>query len=108
MKYLVSPYSDPDPAIREFRYIQVMHVASKLLQEGEWIYSSILYCHDMAIRFGLPTDFAFWRQYNFHMIDLAESLLVLPLSGYTESRGVAAELEYAKNTYKLIRFIHAS
>ena len=98
--YLASPYSHPDPAVREARYRAARDTAAWMLAQRLWVYSPIVHCHDLAQSAGLPTDFAFWGEYNRAMIASAESLYVLLLPGYLESVGVNAEIAYALSARK--------
>jgi len=96
MIYLASPYTHPDPLIRELRYLQALKVCAARLKAGQMIYSPIVHCHDMAKVFGLPKDISFWRPYNFHMIDLSEEFKILRLDGWEASQGIAEEKTYAE------------
>jgi len=96
MIYLASPYSHPDSNIRQQRYMAAERATAKLLQKGEMIYSPIVHCHWLAHRYEMPTDYNFWANYNHHMLALAESIYVLILDGWRESKGVAGEIEFAK------------
>ena len=95
--YLASPYSHPDPAVRLRRYFAVRDATTWLLRRQLWVYSPIVHCHDLVTSAGLPTDFAFWAEYNYVMIDHAEMLFVLTLEGHTASLGVAGERRYAQS-----------
>ena len=94
--YLASPYSHPDPEVREARYIAVRDATTWHLQRRLWVYSPIVHCHDLAKAGGLPTDFDFWQDYNRTMIFHADSLYVLVIAGWQQSKGVTKEILYAK------------
>ena len=93
--YLASPYSHPDYAVRLRRYFAARDATAWLLRRKLWVHSPIVHCHDLAHAAELPTDFAFWQEYNYTMINHAEMLYVLTLDGHAESVGVAAERRYA-------------
>lgn len=89
--YLASPYSHHDPAIRHERYEAAQKAVHYLLWNRNWTYSPIVHCHELALRFRLPTAFEFWQEYNFAMLRPAKSLHILTIDGWEESRGVYAE-----------------
>jgi hypothetical protein len=92
MIYLASPYSDEDPKVQQRRYEAVRKMTAGFLERRFFIYSPIVHCHDLAAHHDLPKDFEFWRDYDFHMLDLAEQLWVLMLDGWNTSKGVTAEV----------------
>ena len=79
MLYLASPYSDPDPLIMKTRFLLAEQVTARLLQREIWVYSPIVHCHELALKYELPTDFTFWRAYNFAMLRHADELFVLKI-----------------------------
>lgn len=107
MKYLASPYSHPDPFIREERYLRAMKVLSDLLEKGEFVYSPIVHCHEFAkivYRDRVPR-FDFWRAYDLHMLSKCDELLVLRIDGWASSVGVTAEIEEAMKLEIPIRWL---
>lgn len=95
--YLASPYSDPDPFVREARYLAAAKCVSILLSAGKWVYSPIVHCHELAKIAALPGEFEFWRTYNMEMLERAHALKVLTIPGWEESKGVQAEITVARN-----------
>lgn len=105
MIYLASPYSHPDPTIRELRYLSAIKATAFLLRQKKWVYSPIVHNHPMALLEELPKEFGFWKDFDLHMIDCAEKLVVLRIEGWEQSVGVAAEVEYAKSINKLVEYL---
>lgn len=95
MIYLASPYSHPDPAVVANRYEAAMNATALRIMAGDMVWSAIVHCHELAQRYSLPTDAAFWREYNFNMLRASGAMYVLTLEGWEESLGVKAEIEYA-------------
>ena len=93
--YLASPYSDPSPAVREERFFATERATAWLLRERIWVYSPIVHCHALALRYGLPTDAGFWQEYNFAMLRGAAALWLLKLSGWENSIGMRSEIAFA-------------
>ena len=63
MIYLASPYSHPDPAVRERRFRAACSAAAFLLQAGHAVFSPIAHGHVLA-EHGLPTDWSFWQRFD--------------------------------------------
>ncbi len=95
MFYLASPYSHPDPAVREFRFREVCRTAAALLRSGIDVFSPVAHSHPIA-RFGVPTTWEFWQRVDHEYLQSCEGLVVLRLAGWEESVGVRAELELAR------------
>lgn len=95
--YLASPYSHPDPFVREARFLWTMKEMGVFLKQGTFIYSPIVHCHELAKIADLPKDAKFWEAYNFKMIEAAEELWVLMLPGWDKSLGIADEIKFAKD-----------
>lgn len=110
MIYLASPYSHPDPEVRQQRFTDVCRAAGRLmLQIGEVIYSPIAHGHSVAEV--CPEidamDAEFWMRQCIGMLRNADALFVLKLDGWRESRGVAEELEIARAFGIPVKFVEA-
>jgi hypothetical protein len=90
--YLASPYSHPDPLVRESRYAAAKHAVKFLLGRKIWVYSPIVHCHVLAGEEKLPFDFSAWEAYNYAMLEHASKLFILRIDGTDQSKGVAAEI----------------
>lgn len=106
--YVASPYSHREPPIMRERFYAAMKFTSWLLEQGQYAYSPIVHCHEMAIVHDLPFTFDFWERYNCAMIAPAKSLTVLTLHGWEESVGVRAEIKFASLLGKPIRYAHVN
>lgn len=95
MIYLASPYTDPDPWVMEWRYLQAAKALTKLLQDKRWAYSPIVHCHELAKIATLPKDAAFWRSYDFAMLARSSRFVILTLEHWTDSIGVNLEMREA-------------
>lgn len=103
--YLASPYTHPDPLVREERYIRTAATLATLLRNRVWTYSPIVHCHELAKTWGLPHDAKFWFDYDMAMLAKADSLSVLMLDGWHKSVGVKGEMAAAKALGLPITFI---
>lgn len=97
MIYLASPYSHPDRAMRNLRYLRTRLALGHFMKMLLPIYSPIVHCHHVAAETILPTTFEFWAAYNEHFMDRSEALWILQLEGWHTSNGVKHELNYWRN-----------
>jgi uncharacterized protein DUF1937 len=104
MIYLASPYSHPEPAVREARFLAVCRAAASLIRAGHPVFSSIAHSHPIAA-YGLPTDWSYWeRDARLHLAASAE-VVVLTLDGWQGSIGVAAEVRIAAELGIPVRYL---
>lgn len=96
MIYLASPYSHHDPLVMRTRFLLVEQETALYLNKGIHIYSPIVHCHELAHKYSLPKDFAFWMNYNLDMLRRADALWVLVIDGWQDSRGVRTEIQAAE------------
>ena len=106
MKYLASPYSHPDPAVRELRFQAACAATAKLLRDGHLVYSPVVHGHPL-VRYGLPTDWSFWERHDRQHLERCDEVVVLKLDGWRESVGVQAELRHAEALGKSVRYLEA-
>ena len=104
MIYLASPYSHPDPAVREARFEAVCRVAARLIKRGYIVFSPIAHSHPM-VRYGLPDDWKFWSQQDRRFLEACDELWVLTLDGWQQSIGIQAEVAIARELGKPVRWI---
>ncbi len=94
--YLASPYTSPDKNQRICRYGQVCLITAQLLREGHLVFSPIAHGHALE-GYGLPAEFEFWQRHCLSFLETwATDLWVLTLRGWEDSRGVNAEIEFAR------------
>jgi len=96
LKYLASPYTDPDPAIRARRAREVCAVASEMIRRGYRVITPIGMFHWMAITCGLPTEANYWQELNRELLSKCHELWVLTLLGWQSSTGVNQEIIWAR------------
>lgn len=106
--YLASPYSSPDLDTMIKRYKEAMKATKWLLEQRIWTYSPIVHCHEIAVAFGLPRDFAFWHEYNRAMLESSERMLILTLEGWQKSGGVAEEVEHCRHLGLPVNYLSPS
>jgi len=99
MIYLASPYTHPDPAVREARFQAACRQAAEMLRCGIAVFSPIAHTHSIAA-YGLPLDWSFWREYDRAFLEMCSEVWVLTLDGWRESEGVQAEMAMARELGK--------
>jgi hypothetical protein len=104
MIYLASPYTHPDPVVREERFAAACAVAAQLLRFGHLVFSPICHSHPLT-RFGLPLDWGFWERCDRQHLERCSELIVLMLPGWTSSRGVLAEIAIARELGLPVRYL---
>lgn len=105
--YLASPYSvgNASPAELEQRFEAACAAVGHLMLEGEVVYSPIVHCHPIAVRYSLPRDWEFWHKFDREMLRGAHELRILKLPGWEESKGIAAEKQIAFEFYLPITYM---
>jgi len=104
MIYVCSPYTDPDPAVREQRFESACRAAAELICQGRTVYSPIVHSH-VICRYGVPLDWRFWARHDRRFLELSREVVVLMLPGWEASVGVQAEIAIARELGKPVSFI---
>ena len=107
MIYLASPYSHPDPNVRDARYFEACRATAKLVRSGNMIFSPIVHSHPL-MQFDLPSDWSYWERFDREHLCRCTELVVLMLDGWRESRGVQAEIDLAIEMDLPIRYLDAA
>jgi hypothetical protein len=95
MIYLASPYSHPNPAVREQRFQDACRATVDLLRAGHVVFSPIVHSHPL-VQHGLTTDWSWWETIDREHLGRYDEVVVLMLDGWQESIGVAAEIRIAE------------
>jgi len=103
--YLASPYSHPNADVREARVAAAMTTAADLMREGLVVFSPIAHSHPIAENHAMPGDWTFWEAQDLPLLHHAAELYVLTLDGWDQSRGVCAEIAYARGIGKPVTYI---
>lgn len=96
LTYLATPYSHPGKAVRQSRFEVVNAVAARLIGEGYLIYSPISHSHPIALAGQLPTGWDYWERYDRLILSVCSQLIVVCQNGWSESVGVKAEIDTAR------------
>lgn len=104
MIYLASPYSHPDPKVREERFRAVCEQAAKIFKMGLPVFSPIAHTHPIA-EFGLPKDFSTYKEFDQIFIQVCDEVWVLCIDGWKESVGIQKEIQLAKEKGKKVSYL---
>jgi nucleoside 2-deoxyribosyltransferase len=104
MIYLASPYSHPDPTVRERRFQEACRATAALLRAGHIVFSPVVHSHPL-VPHGLPTDWAWWEEVDREHLIRCDEVVVLQLDGWRESVGLAAEVRIAQDLGKPVRYL---
>jgi Domain of unknown function (DUF1937) len=104
MIYLASPYSHPDPAIREVRFEAACRAAAGLISAGHAVFAPVVQGHSL-VGYGIPGDWAFWAPLARQHLAQCDEVLVLQLDGWRESEGVRAEMALAAELGKRVDYL---
>jgi len=105
LTYLAVPYSHPDPAVRLARFEAANIAAGALMREGELVFSPISHTHPIAVQCGLPLGFDYWEAYDRAVLSCCNTLIVLQLGGWMQSKGVQSEVKIALEANIEVRFM---
>lgn len=105
MIYLASPYTASSPSLVNERVHLALVATAHLIRKGLNVFSPIVYCHDMALRFGFPTDAAFWERLDEDFLRASAALYVLCIPGWEDSTGVSREIRLAELLNKPIMYV---
>jgi hypothetical protein len=104
--YIACPYSHSDPLVRQMRFTQVSRVAARLMLKGEVVFSPISHSHPIE-QYGMdePQGYDFWMDQDLPILRKCSKLYVMMLPGWSQSKGVAKEIDTAIECDIPIEFI---
>ena len=96
--YLAAPYTSPDPIVRNSRVELASIIAARLMDEDYVVFSPITHGHSVAnhLYYRNAHSHDFWMRQCLPMVKFCDWLIVLPIHGWRESRGIAEEMAFAK------------
>lgn len=106
--YLASPYSHPDPAVKQERFETICRVQAELLNQygnEHGFIGPIAASHCIAQYGQLPTDWEFWNKQDELLISKCDELWVIKMDGWEGSIGVQAEIGIALGKRIPIHFL---
>ena len=94
--YLAAPYTHPDPAVRQQRWLDATRAAAWLMQQGHRVLSPISMGHPMSVM-GAGGDWGAWNAQCLAMLEAARAMCILKQddAAWRQSVGIQAEAEHA-------------
>lgn len=96
MIYLASPLTHINPAVRDLRILETRHACAILAEHGEDFISPVLHGEAYGDLLRIDVDHAWWMRRCLPLLEVCTAVHVLPLPGWSESRGVQIEIEAGK------------
>ena len=96
MIYLAAPYSHPEPMIVQERMENIYRVLGEFIKNGQHVITP-LSMHEVAIRHDLDGTYDYWSDYCLDILGRCDSMVVLCMDGWRESRGVTDEIQFCEN-----------
>lgn len=95
--YLATPYSHPDPLVKEARYVEACRKAAELMTDGLLVFCPIAHSHPIET-LGMPVIQSgdWWLRQDFAILKACDELIVYKMDGWDKSYGVGKEIEFAK------------
>lgn len=95
--YLASPYSHPSKEQQEARWVVICRVAANMMNRGWRVFSPIAHSHPIEQYGGAKNKgHDFWMNQDLALLAKADALVIATIPGWTFSKGVGMEIEYAK------------
>jgi len=95
--YLASPYSCNTKEERDFRFRKVCEMAAKLMKNGDEVFCPIAHSHPIEIHGMTEMEgHDFWLKQDFAILQHCKKMFVYKMPGWTLSKGIAAEIMFAK------------
>lgn len=97
LAFLSAPYSDPDPAVVRDRIRRFCIKAAEIELGGDLHAVGALFNHMVQDHAELPLNYDFWRSYSLSLLSNCSILIVLMMTGWMDSVGVADEIAFASS-----------
>lgn len=105
IEYLAIPYTHDNIFVKHFRAEVSNYIASELTKQGRIIFAPISAWHHLAIKYGLPGNFEYWKELDEQFICASKKIIVVMLDGWRESKGINLEMTIAKENGVPIEFL---
>jgi hypothetical protein len=105
LTFLSMPYTDDSKEVVQERFEKSLKVSAHLMLHDVHLLSPIGFGHPIVISHPVPGDWSYWNNYCMKLILCSNQLIVFMLDGWKESKGVQAELSFARSIKLPIYFI---
>lgn len=101
--YLASPYTHPSVVLRQSRAMRIAQVAAQLVKKGLFVYSPVLHGHEID-KWGDDIPYQYWIDLGLKMLNRCDSLYVVLLPGWKDSKGIQKEVDFAIQMQKPVYY----
>lgn len=108
ISYLACPYTHPDIAVRTSRFEASARAAAALIHQGLFVYSPITMTHPIDLAMTSDDDTMgsdYWCNFDEAFMRVCDEMIVLTISGWQESTGIAREYGFFSDAGKPIRYL---
>ena len=104
--YLMCPYSHKRYHVRQSRVLLASRTAAYLMRQGYCVYSPLSHSDQIAHHIENHLDHDFWLRQCRPFVEWADEVHLILADGWDKSRGIALELEWAKELGKPVHYIN--
>ncbi len=105
--YLASPYTHPDVSVRIARFDAAALASAEIIKAGLNVFSPIVHSHPLT-QHGLNGDWQTWIEVDHDWIRRCDEVWVLMLRGWQQSVGVRAEIRFAGEIGRPVRYLSSA
>ncbi len=104
--YLASPYSHPDPAVKEARFERACLHAADFMESGYKVFCPIAHSHPIEVHGmdGIRSG-DFWLEQDFAILRHADKMVVVKMPGWDKSLGIEREIAFCKDNGIPVEFV---
>jgi hypothetical protein len=108
--FIAGPYTDPDPAVKEFRYDALTRAYAQYVAHGHSAVCCITLTHPPDAIISQQKNIAtlgsdYWTDADVPFMNIAKTLVVVKLPGWEKSSGTQKEIAYFRAQGKPILYI---
>lgn len=96
ISYLACPYSHPDPNVKAKRHQLVNRITFEFHKLGKLVYSPLTHNIPLIHLSEKENNWNDWELFDKSMLARCDELIVLKIDGWKLSKGVTAEIAFAK------------
>lgn len=108
--YLACPYSDESKEVRQQRVKAATMHAAEIMKQGDNVFSPITHSDPIADHLPehLRLDHEFWMNIDLQILRRCDSMTVLAIDGWMQSKGVQAEIDFANKNNIPVQYVKSA
>ena len=100
--YLAAPYSHPDQNVRKLRVHCTKTAAAEMVKAGHVVFAPTVYTDELD-HYEPPQG---WYEFDLAILSRCDELVILPLEGWEDSKGIKMEIALARTMGISVTFMH--